>query len=217
MNSQLHEELKEHREDNNVLQREVKELRDIFLKKDARISTLEVQVNELHLKLDDQEQYSRRNNLRVTGVPENVNEDVGEKIVELCNAELNLGDVQVKPEHIDRVHRVGPRREGVSSRPILVKFATYRTRQLVYKKRSRLKLRNNTEAEEGDQNGRPNPIYINEDLTKYRSNLLWKARVKKKDKMINDCWSYDGNILIKDSKNKITTVHSLQDLEKAAC
>ena len=35
--------------------------------------------------------------------------------------------------------------------------------------------------------------------------------------MINDCWSYDGNILIKDSKNKITTVDSLQDLEKAAC
>ena len=205
---------KKHREDNKVLQREVKELRDVVLKKDARISTLEVQVNELHLKLDDQEQYSRRNSLRVIGVPENVNEDVG---VELCNAKLNLGDVQVKPEHIDRVHRVGPRREGVSSRPILVKFATYCTRQLVYKKRSSLKLRNNTEAEVGDQTGRPNPIYINEDLTEYRSNLLWKARVKKRDKVINDCWSYDGNIRIKDSENKITTVHSLQDLEKAAC
>ena len=138
LNSQLHEELKKHREDNKVLQREVKELRDVVLKKDARISTLEVQVNELHLKLDDQEQCSRRNSLRVTGVPENVNEDVGEKIVELCNAKLNLSDVQVKPEHIDRVHRAGPRREGVSSRPILVKFATYRTRQLVYKKRSSL-------------------------------------------------------------------------------
>ena len=133
LNSQLHEELKKHREDNKVLQRDVKELRDDVLKKDARISTLEVQVNELHLKLDDQEQYSRRNSLRVTGVPENVNEDVGEKIVELCNAELNLGDVQVKPEHIDRVHRVGPRRTNtVSQRRCIFKTYFGQVRDLSY-------------------------------------------------------------------------------------
>ena len=49
---------------------------------------------------------------------------------------------------IDRVHRLGPRR-AANSRPILVKFATYRARQLVFKQKAYLNPRRRTELQAG--------------------------------------------------------------------
>ena len=57
-------------------------------------------------------------------------------------------------------------------------------------------------------------IFINDDLTRRRSHLLWKARQLKKANKISDCWSYDGKILVKDLQNKIINIANENDLEK---
>ena len=58
-------------------------------------------------------------------------------------------------------------------------------------------------------------IFINEDLTKYRAQLLYQARTLKRQKKIEDCWSWDGSILIKNKAAKIIPVTNELDLLKA--
>ena len=60
------------------------------------------------------------------------------------------------------------------------------------------------------------PIFINEDLTRTRATLLWKARAYKKANKINDGWSTDGTILVKKFANKIIPVRNMDQLEQIA-
>ena len=55
-------------------------------------------------------------------------------------------------------------------------------------------------------------IYLNEDLSKVRSELLFLSRKAKRGTKIMDCWSYDGRIVVKDLKGKISTVTSEKEL-----
>ena len=187
------------------LQKEIGELRDLLQKREQRIETLEKRIEELERRQDESEQYSRRNSLRISGVDQNENEDVTEKVLSLFNNTMKLSP-PVSMEHIDRVHRVGPVKPG-KSRPILVKFSMYRTRNSIFRAKKILK--------EVNQASNKN-IYVNEDLTKFRSTLLYKAREMKRQKMITDCWSWDGTILIKDNVNKIIPIRTIADLQEAA-
>ena len=123
-------------------------------------------------------------------------------------------------QELDRVHRISKDEEG-KDRVILVKFATYRSRQRVFKERRclRLNTRNVQAAANGDRNGYNNEkttnskIFINEDLCKVRSQLLYTARQAKKRREIADCWSFDGRIIIKDLKGSIKSISNLDELK----
>ena len=210
------------------LKKEIAHLNDNLSKKDQVIKDLENKVSVLEFKYDELEQYSRRNSLRITGLSEN-DEDP-------CETTLNLFDrMDINPkisiEDIDRVHRVGPKR-GDNPRQMLIKFANYRARHRVFKDRSVLrkdgchpdrpweqkKAATNKQTKEGPAaaSAKDDPvqqqIFINEDLTKKRASLLWKARCNKRDGKINDCWSSDGLILVKNLQNKIIPIHSEEEL-----
>ena len=115
-------------------------------------------------------------------------------------------ELQVSPpvtcESIDRVHRTG-KRSKEKVRPILVKFTSYGVRDQVIRSRKKLKP--------ADSNIKQT-LFINEDLTKQRADLLYRARQLKKDKAIQDCWSWDGRILIKNNIAKIIQIRSTNDL-----
>ena len=128
-NKLLSSELKEFQDTNRQLQKEVYELRDIVQKKDKMITSLEDKLVLFKTKLDEHEQYTRRNSLRISGIKETGNEDVGAKVLDLCNKQLG---VKITSAKIDRVHSVGPPRQK-QSRPVLVKFTTYHARQVVFK------------------------------------------------------------------------------------
>ena len=44
-------------------------------------------------------------------------------------------------------------------------------------------------------------LYFNDDLTRHRSNLLYKARRIFKADRLNGAWSYNGKVYIKDAKD----------------
>ena len=67
---------------------------------------------------------------------------------------------------------------------IIVCFISYRTRNLVYTNKSQLK---------GDDNG----IYITENLTQFRTNLVQKLSKLKYEKLIEANWTFDGRIYVK--------------------
>ena len=45
--------------------------------------------------------------------------------------------------------------------------------------------------------------------TRHLASLLYQAQQAKKGNTINDCWTSDGKILVKDKSNKIIPVHNL--------
>ena len=57
-------------------------------------------------------------------------------------------------------------------------------------------------------------VYVNEDLTNKRARLLWRARTAKKEKRIQDCWTSDGNLLVKTNQNRIEMIKGLADFDK---
>ena len=155
VSNKLSDELSSFRDINTQLQKEVSELREIVKAKDNKISVLEDKVENLEIKLDEHEQYSRRNSLRISGISEEENEVIGPKIMNFLNNKLGLSS-PVESDQVDRIHRVGkPKGEG--PRAALIKFATYGTRNRVFKSRWNLKTASHV-SEDGSQN---TPIYIN--------------------------------------------------------
>lgn len=150
---------------------------------------------------NDQEQYSRRNCLRIFGVSEKKGENTDEIVCELATKKLG---VSLKIGDIDRSHRVGPRkpeqpnepeqlngpvgpqREATTlsgketktrHRPIIVKFASYRARRAVISQRRKLKQLK---------------MGIEEDLTRTNQEILLKTRNHNK---FVAAWSSDGRII----------------------
>ena len=108
---------------------------------------------------------------------------------------------------IERSHRVGPKLDKQGRRrvrPIVVRFAKERTRDVVYRARFRLKEVNAKRPLE--------KIFINEDLTSTRASLAAEARLIKKAGKIQDTWTYNGNILIKNARSDIIQVREFADL-----
>ena len=57
-------------------------------------------------------------------------------------------------------------------------------------------------------------LYVNDDLTKSRQQLLYRCRQENKSNKIADCWSTDGTILIKTLDHKIAAVRNATELER---
>ena len=115
------------------------------------------------------------------------------KVINLLNTELKL-QIPIEPQEIDRLHRVGKPKQS-SPRAVLIKFARYTTRARVYKNRFQLKRATDKipsneatrDLTSENDNQQKQVLYINEDLTQFRSKLLYQARVLKKDKRIKEC------------------------------
>ena len=176
--------------------------------KEQRISELEKKVATLEAQTDAVEQYSRRANLSFQGrpIPDSDEEDTDSLIITLINEQINV-EPRVQNTDIERSHRVGPKLDKQGRRrvrPIIVRFAKERTRDVVYRARFRLKDVNAKRPLE--------KIFINEDLMSTRASLAEEARSIKKAGKIQDTWTYNGNILIKNARSDIIQVREFADL-----
>lgn len=159
--------------------------------------TLLSRVAVLEKAADQAEQYSRRNNIRISGRPETPNEDTDNMVLKMA-ADIGC-DLQL--HEIDRSHRVGkPGENRIRPREIIVKFTSYRARQKLYKMRAALK-------DNGYQG-----TFLNEDLTQYRNKILYEARKVVKADRAKGAWSSDGNILIRDYNDVVHRLNTVPDL-----
>ena len=92
------------------------------------------------IEFDEHQQYSRRNCLVITGLPETEGDDTDTIIRNLF---LNKLGINMDIYQIDRSHKLGPRHcrddHTLINRPIIVKFATYRYRKTVFNAKKMLK------------------------------------------------------------------------------
>ena len=120
-------------------------LRKELGERDATIAHLQDEVKELRLAIDALEQYGRRNNLHISGIPESVlaegeNEDTTASVVNLTNTVLQL-DPPLHPSDIEVSHRLRKPRNAKPSepRPIIVMFRAKAERYRVISNRKNLR------------------------------------------------------------------------------
>ena len=203
------------RDEVRELSKQVAILNSQLAEQNARIKTLEDKVDALEYDHDAAEQYSRRPNLRVQGVREmGDGEDTDAMILDLLNTKMSM-DPPIERHHIERSHRLGRkldhqdgRRDGAHARPrqrvIIVRFATERLRDEVFRARTNLKDHN--------KEHRDNQIYLNDDLTARRAKLSFDARQLKKGKKIADTWTSYGKVMLKLVNGQVKEVKSSSDL-----
>ena len=101
-----------------------------------------------------------------------------------------------------------PRRKSGGHRPIIVRFATRRIRDMVYHARRQ---------DKNARQSRNEPVYINEHLTKSNAELFARARSLVRDKKITRAWTAGGLVYIRRSEqagDKPERVTCPSDLEK---
>ena len=110
---------------------------NIIAKKDAEIRELKVRVTALEEKTDDLEQYSRRNTVRIRGIPEALNEDTDGLVKDVAARKL---DVQLTKHDFVRSHRVGRKSEEKDTpRDVIVRFTSHNTKVAVMRNARKLK------------------------------------------------------------------------------
>ena len=155
----------------------MKKIEDKFNEQNTRIEELESKlaikqniIDNLEIKCDDNEQYSRRSCLRVHGLDFSSDEDESVmKKVEKCCSDMGI---EFNQNEIDRVRYIGKpymdKTKNKKVRSLIIKFKSWKSRITFYKSRPRNHL---------DRKKKPGSRFnVSLDLTKRRYNLLMKAR-----------------------------------------
>ena len=147
-------------------QKEVSNIKDIVI---ARLQNDNEQLREkvriMENKLEVSLQYERRSNVVIDGLPADLNEDLENAAIKLFNSI----DVNVVKEDIVACH---PLKSKKDNPPVIIKFLNRKHAHLTLQNKSKLKTSDKSFlGEEFNQ-----PIYLNENLTPFYSNLAWKCR-----------------------------------------
>ena len=127
--------LNEIRDLKSELAQNKKELKDIKMENAKLKQALNVNI----FSTDAIDQYGRRTNIRIHGVPKNTTEkDDGEEIVKEIAMELGI---KLQDWDVQRAHRLGRKRPNSTRkpRPINARFLNHKTRTHILKEKSKLK------------------------------------------------------------------------------
>lgn len=90
------------------------------------------ETDNLWASLDDLEQYSRKNSLEISGVPETCYTSTEEVVLKVAS----VLDVDLTPNDIEISHKL--RRRGATN-TIIAKFVSHKAKSNLYKQRTKLK------------------------------------------------------------------------------
>lgn len=145
------------------------ELEELLHEREIRLKSHEIMINNL-------EQYTRRNSIRIYGLPDDKNESVEEsreQVLKMCNDKLKIKLSQVE---IDIAHRLGKFTPD-GNRPIICKFTSRMRKRSIISVRKLLK---------------GTSIVIREDLTTKTVKLLEKLSARDD---VSNVWSDEGKII----------------------
>lgn len=174
-------------------------------KKDEEINALKEEVSKLSEQVNDLEQYSRRQCLNFSGIPEQQNENTDKLVMEVAKA----AGVTVKPDDIDVSHRIGRPKTG-KPRTIIVRFQNFAKRQEVYGARRELR-----DARAPRRTSLTPAIlsatFIAENLTQKNELLMYKARQAKREGRIHAAWTDLGKVKIRREQGDRTHIVKTED------
>ena len=208
-NNNLKEELSQIKSSFQSQGREISKLKETLTKVTNENVSLVSQLEQARKKLRDQEeettrlwaeqdeleQYSRKNSLEIHGLPENVYSSTEEAVLKLAgalNVEMSASDIEIS--HIKL------RRKGKTF--IIAKFVSHKVKTRLYKERTKLKdirIASVFPSFSNAASAGVNRVYINENLTAYRRQLVAIGREMREDGTINNIWTIDGKVFVKTS------------------
>ncbi|XP_077974500.1 uncharacterized protein LOC144430439 [Styela clava] len=155
---------------------------------------------------EDLAQYVRRENLEFHGIPYSEDENTDELIIKIGK----LLKINVERLDISISHRL-PRRDKSKIPPIIVRFTNRNKRnEFIDRKRNISSIGNF-----GIQGMKS--LFINENLTEFRNNLLYNARKSRKSNNYERLWTTNGNIYMRKNKDAprvpITKLSDIENLK----
>lgn len=170
-------------------------------------ATLRKQVSLLETRVDEAEQYSRRNTVEIQGIPLEKNE----KVLDLVKIVGRALDYPVADEMVDACHRLRPTGDPGKPPGIVVKMVRRLDAEGLIQKR-RVKRNLNTH-DLGFKERAAEPVYLNESLAPGRRRLLNAARQVKREKSYTYLWIRGGKILMrKNPGDSVKVVSTMEDI-----
>ena len=165
-----------------TLQFEVGNLQETTKSSQETIAGLEEANAVLREQLDDLEQYTRRTNIQIFGIPEPTGTDPEDTNAKAIDFFANQLGITVSADHISRSHRNGKR--GRTPRLIIVRLVHYKTKVQLLRKRRELKARETN-------------FDIWEDLTQCRRDILHYFHNDITEGIIDKVWTIERIIFMR--------------------
>ena len=160
-------------------------------------------MENLKHQLDSMDQKQRETRVRVTGIAEEEGENLNKKLIKLAKNKMGLK--KIKDTDIVLIHRSG-KKKPTKTRDIIVQFESKITRDSFHDARQKLKDSSDTHKN----------IYVNDDLTEFRSKLLYDARMLVRKRKLRGAWSQSGNIMVLPLNEKPCAIYGYCDLRKSS-
>lgn len=169
-----------------------------------RIVELEKEKEDNARRLQEIEQYSRRNNLIITGIPKEPNENLRAKIIKLAE-KLN---VKVYEYDICTTHRLSNKGDAPA---VIVKMNNRDKKNQIIKEGRK----NQPKCRDIGYNSEER-IYCSEHLTKETNDLLWAAKEKlKATGFVKFVWPSEGHILTRvDENSRVIKIENMKHLQE---
>ena len=168
----------------------------------GKIASLNDKQNTTEQQLDGLEQYGRRENLEIHGIPESRNESTN-NIVKRIAEKLKL---KLSDRDISTSHRI-PKSKSDLHPPIIVRFSNRDKRNEIFSNRPK--------SASSLFNANSENYVIKENLTKFRKFLYGEAYKTKIAFNFKFLWTWQGQILLrKNDTSKIFKISSLSDLAR---
>ena len=192
------EELKSNVEEINSLNIDTK-----FQNTKKKVIELESKIEKETTLRDELEQYGRRDNLEINGIPVSPNENTNEIIKEVAQ-KLNI---KLLDSDISTSHRI-PAMNGKHP-AIIVKFSNRDKRNIIFSNRRNLHSKK-------DYNIRgATTIYINENLTQRKRYLFARSYKRKVEQNYQYIWTNNGQIYLRKTKtDQKIEINNEEDLNK---
>lgn len=154
-------------------------------------------MNDIDIRLAELEQNTLSNQIEISGVSENVNENPIETAKDIAN---KLG-IEILNEDIADIHRIPDRRQGFP-RKIIIKFNN-----------SGVTTRHNLLAAKNQTKKISPSLYIGEVLSSYNKDLLWKTKKRAQELNHQYTWFKKGKVFTrKSTESKIINIKHERDL-----
>ena len=181
-----------------MLKEENKLLREELQQTKEKLTLVERDVIQL-------QQYDRRNNLEIVGIPSDVSqENLEKKVIDLFDV---LGET-VNSNEIEACHRLKQKPRDKGPPRTIIRFVNRKKAECLLRKNKELRNKDLTKINLDSQN-----LYINCNLRPYNRMLWGKCKELYKQNRITKFWVYNGIINVKTSNETRHRINHIDDLD----
>ena len=180
----------------------IEALKEDNLKLQKKVESLEEQLSENITNINKIDQYNRRNNIEIQGIPSSVSDnDLEKKVIDIFKC-LNIN---IQTSDIEGCHRMGK----ANPQNTIVRFVNRKFCYDALEKKANLKNINNNDLGFESRT----KLFFSENLTPLNQKLAWMCRELKRAGKIHSCWSSKGVVKLRRTMNERSTyINRISDI-----